>query len=490
MKTPPQFRRRLALQFSLLSGAVLAVFMLSAWGLLYRSKLETVRAEMLMNIQREVAAFRMEHRGLRSGRPDRPLPPSRPSTENSALLTWILNAQGDRIQRSAGWPEPLSLEAFSSRPPTPPSLHPETARRLRPPATNRPAEPLAPDFRNVKIAGTPYLLASVHLPEFSFYTALDLHEMIEEMKNVRWAGAVALPLSLIFIAWAGWILGGQAVRPVNRLREAAESITANDLSLRLDEEAQTLEFQRLMQVFNQMLERLEAGFLQASRFSADAAHELKTPLTILQQELEQALACSTVDMDTQRTYASLLEEVQRIKSITSQLLLLAHADAGQLKPGSQSIDLGLMLEELAEDTRVLAPELELQTQIEHGVTVHADPDLLMRLLRNLTDNAVKYNLPQGWIRISLRSEQSQALVEISNAGQPIPVSDHEKIFERFYRRDPSRAQSAEGSGLGLSLSREIARVHQGSLSITEAGPQEVRFSLSLPLSRQEEQHAS
>jgi two-component system, OmpR family, heavy metal sensor histidine kinase CusS len=231
-----------------------------------------------------------------------------------------------------------------------------------------------------------------------------------------------------------------------------------------------------------MLERLEKSFGQAVRFSADAAHELQTPLTILQGELDEAVQHAPVGSEEQRRYSGLLEEVQRLKAIVQKLLILARADAGRLELRLEAMDLSALIESAAEDASAIAPHLQIEKQIVPGVSVNADSDLMGQVIRNLTSNAAKYNHENGVIRFKVSVRDNKAYVTISNTGIPIPAKDHEKIFDRFYRVDQSRSKTVSGSGLGLSLAREIVHAHRGDLRLDSDSGNLISFTLSLPCS--------
>jgi signal transduction histidine kinase len=230
-----------------------------------------------------------------------------------------------------------------------------------------------------------------------------------------------------------------------------------------------------------MLDRLEKSFHQAVRFSADAAHELQTPLTVLQGELEQAIQKAPVDPDEQQHYSDLLEEVQRLKAIVQKLLLLARADAGQLALHLDTVNLTALLQDAIEDVKAIAPELEVQQQIAPDVRVLADADLLAQVIRNMTSNAVKHNCKRGRIEFKLEAAGRVARFTLSNTGSPIPEADRERVFDRFYRVEKSRSRRVGGVGLGLSLAREIARAHHGDLVLQSTHDDLISFILSLPL---------
>ncbi len=236
----------------------------------------------------------------------------------------------------------------------------------------------------------------------------------------------------------------------------------------------------LLKVFNQMMGRLERSFKQALRFSADAAHELKTPLAILQGELECALQQVDSGSELQQKFSHLLDEVCRLSTIVRKLLLLSLADAGQMRLHAIEMDLSKMLVDLTDDLEILAPELELQSEIGQNLKIWGDRDLIVQVLQNLLTNAIKYNLPSGWVRIEAKLYGFTVCVTVSNSSETIPISEHKQIFERFHRGGSARNRQIEGTGLGLSLSREIARAHGGDLKIDRTPPGQTAFTLTLP----------
>jgi signal transduction histidine kinase len=259
-----------------------------------------------------------------------------------------------------------------------------------------------------------------------------------------------------------------------------QSVTAKGLDQRIALGQEDAEFRQLIQVFNSMLERLERSFLQASRFSADAAHELKTPLAILQGQIERAMGLCEAGSPLQTSLTSILDEVQRLGTISRKLLLLSLADAGRLRLHITRVDLSAALEDLLEDAQMLAPQLTVTGAITPGLIVQADAELLRQVLHNLISNAIKYNAAPGWIRIAATRVKGRVEIAVSNSSAGIPTADRERIFERFYRADPAHNRQIEGVGLGLSLSREIARAHGGDLRLAASPAGEVRFVLGLP----------
>jgi len=314
-----------------------------------------------------------------------------------------------------------------------------------------------------------------------FVLALDLAEFQSELHSMQTLFMLAIPVALFLLAIGGWLLAGQALRPVRTLTGVARRITAKDLHQRMPASKADPEFEELITILNGMLDRLEKSFQQATRFSADAAHELNTPLTILQGQMEQALQNALTEAD-QQLYAGLLEEVQRLKNIVRKLLLLAKADSGQLRLHLDRIDLSAEIDALLHDADVLAPGLKIDRQLDPDIVIMADPDLMRQVLQNLLSNAIKYNRPDGLIRLTLSRKADQAVFSIGNTTPPSLRLDGKLLFTRFYRGDSSRSRHIDGVGLGLSLSREIVLAHHGSLALEESKEDWVSFTLMLPAS--------
>lgn len=299
---------------------------------------------------------------------------------------------------------------------------------------------------------------------------------------MRTAFLVAVPIALLLIGLGAWAISGRALRPIAKLDAAARRVTAEGLDQRIAGAGEDSEFQQLIEVFNGMLARLERSFEQTRRFSADAAHELKTPLAILQGQLERAINSAEAGSPLQGELTSILDEVRRLSTISRKLLLLSQADAGRLRLHREPFPLSEALTNLVEDTQMLAPSLRVTADIAADIVVSADGSLLQQALHNLISNAIKYNVAAGWIRISARKSGQKIEIQVANASQGIPAAERSRLFERFYRADPARSRQIEGVGLGLALSREIARAHGGELVFAVGEDQSVNFSLTLPQS--------
>ncbi|CAN1209250.1 ATP-binding protein [Tumidithrix helvetica PCC 7403] len=326
-------------------------------------------------------------------------------------------------------------------------------------------------------------IGAVSSPFVRMAIAVNLQTIDREMGAIRNVFFLTIPLTLLLVMLGAWWMSGGALKPIEKITGTIRRITAKGLSQRLPIAGTDEELVELLQVFNQMLERLERSFTQASRFSADAAHELKTPLAILQGELERTLQEADAGSEFQQRLSNLLDEVRRLNSITRKLLLLSLADAGRMSVHKIAIDLSQVLSEMAEDLEMLAPDLEIHVQIEAGLQVQGDRELLTQVLQNLMGNAIKYNLPEGWLRIKSGRDGNFVFITIANRSKDIPESDRAKIFDRFHRGDAARTRHVEGFGLGLSLSQEIARAHGGDLKLDRTPAGHTAFTLTIPAAK-------
>jgi len=355
----------------------------------------------------------------------------------------------------------------------------ELERSRREPPRKLPATD--PAFATLGGAGRTWRVIRMGNEEVTLSVAMDLADLHAEVRRFRNAILVIAPFALLAMIAAGWALAQVALRPVKRIAQTAKGVTARHLDQRIENARADEEFRDLIAVINGMLERLERSFQQATRFSADAAHELKTPLTILQAQLEQGMRAAEDGSENQRELVELLEEVQRLKTIVHKLLLLSQADAGRMPLSPVQIDLAELVNAARDDLDMLAPQATVEVEADTGVSVSADQALLGQVLDNLTSNAAKFVDEGGTIRLQLTRDKENAVFTISNTGPGIPKEDHEEVFDRFYRVDKSRSRAVDGAGLGLSLAREIARAHGGDLRLVRSDGRETIFALVLPL---------
>lgn len=320
-------------------------------------------------------------------------------------------------------------------------------------------------------------------PTRSAVFGVDLEPSTDIVKQLASAFLLSIPVALALIAAGAIFMASRALRPVDELARMVERITASGLGERIKSPVRDAEFEKLIHTFNRMMDRLERSFMQANRFSADAAHELRTPLSILQGYIERMINIAEPGSAMQRQLGEMVDEIHRIKSILEKLLLLARMDAGQIRLNMKPLDLSAMVRGVVDDVQALAPAITVESEIQPGIRVNADSALLETAIQNLAGNAAKYNWERdGKILIALSNGRDEAVLTVANTGPKIHPDDCEKIFERFYRADKSRSRDVDGLGLGLSLAREIAQAHRGRLDLVDSPDDLNRFVLRLPLS--------
>ncbi len=477
------FRLRIALLSATLAGIALAGFGAISWVQIYNAKLNRLDADLFNQLLRssrlrdDASELRNNSRWQRYADflPDVFGGDRKPSMlPTTALL--VLDAQGNPLYQSSTLSDQqLSQQMRQSFQFAPPPMKREPPPMIQ---SNRPAPP-RPQFATEQTPTGAWRIAAANFPDNRVAIAVNLQTIDQEMAAIRNIFLVSIPGMLLLVAGGAWILAGRALRPVRQLTGVIQHVTVTGLDQRIPVGTTDVEFVQLIQVFNQMLERLERSFTQASRFSADAAHELKTPLTILQGELERSLQQVEPGSEVQQRLSSLLDEVHRLSSIMRKLLLLSLADAGQMSLYRTEVNLSELLFEMLEDIELLAPRLTVQADIASGLEVQGDRDLLKQVLQNLLSNAIKYNLENGWIQIRAVQVKTAIQVTIANASKEIPIEDRDRIFDRFHRGDPARTRKVEGLGLGLSLAREIVRAHQGDLKLDSTSRDQTAFTLTL-----------
>jgi heavy metal sensor kinase len=312
--------------------------------------------------------------------------------------------------------------------------------------------------------------------------ARSLDPAVESVLDLGQAYLIALPLVLLFVAGGSWWIARRALRPIVNITRMAKSITANRLGERLPAPKTEDEIGRHILVLNGMFDRLQGNFEQATRFSADAAHELRTPLTIMRGQIEDALRSGRPGPEQERLLVDLLEETTGLQKISDNLLLLARFDAGKNELQRETIDVSKLLEEAGEDAELLAAPrgIRITSQIAPAVCVDGDRVMLRRMALNLIDNAVKFNRTGGEVRLALNVEGSVTGFTVGNTGPGIPPERRDSLFERFYRADPGRDRPSGGSGLGLSLCREIVTAHGGGIELSSAEDDWTEFRVRLP----------
>ena len=338
------------------------------------------------------------------------------------------------------------------------------------------------DFRDLEIRSLYYplgRLGATHEPHVLQVSA----PLSARNGTLRAAALGLLALGLLVTAgtFAGsWWLAGRLVTPVRDITRQAEEIGAETLGRRITAHADTREYRRLVDVLNTMLERLDAAFEAQRRFTGDASHELRSPLTALRGEIELALRKERSTDEYHRVLESALEEVERLSGLANELLILARSDAGVIEPRRRDVDLGEPARRAVERARSRAATRGIRLEVEVApVSGLWDPELLERMAFNLVDNAVKYTGAGGVVKVKVRSTGEVAELLVVDTGPGLREEDRRRIFERFYRADAARAD-AEGVGLGLSIVRAIAAAHGGRVTAENRLEGGARFVVRLP----------
>jgi heavy metal sensor kinase len=293
---------------------------------------------------------------------------------------------------------------------------------------------------------------------------------------------VGMAMLVVAAAVVGYGLAGAALRPVREIAATARTFSERDLHRRIELDLPRDELGQLADTFNRMLARLETAFDSLRRFTADAAHELRAPLTLMRTEAEVALARPRTVEQYRGSLETMLAEVERLSRLADQLLMLARADAGALVAQMTNVDLPNLVEETGGRWRSLAARrgVTLVDQVPDEGYVWGDPDLLRRLIDNLIDNALQYSPSGGTVAISCTLRDSWWDLVVADSGPGVQPAMKPLLFERFARADPARRRDTGGAGLGLALCAVIAQLHNGSISLDEGPGPGARFVVRLP----------
>jgi heavy metal sensor kinase len=276
-------------------------------------------------------------------------------------------------------------------------------------------------------------------------------------------------IALLLAVLGGLFLANQALTPIDRVTRTAQSISAHQLSRRINYEGPDDEIGRLAKTLDQMLDRLESGFEQERRFTSDASHELRTPLTALKGQIEVTLSRPRTAEEYQQTLDELHHEVDRLVRLSSSLLYLARLDQAGHNWQSDNLNLSELLDSIVESMLPLADlkEVSLLGNITPDLHVQGNLDQLTRLFFNLLDNALKYTPAKGQVVVQVKKPagSNQVEVAIRDSGPGIAAEHLPHLFKRFYRVENDRAASSGGAGLGLAIAYEIARQHNAKLEI-------------------------
>jgi len=311
-----------------------------------------------------------------------------------------------------------------------------------------------------------------------------LHFLRKSLAGFKNNILAAIPIMLVLGSLGGWMLARKSLAPIGYITSKTQSITSQNLSERLTPRGTNDEMDDLIRTINGMIGRLEESFKRMAEFTADASHELKTPLCAMRGEAEVLLSRGRASEEYQEALVHFVEQFDHLNHMINDLILLSKFDSSQVDLSMAPLRLDLLLQEICNLFQILAEQRGLVLEMEKGqeVTATGDKTRLQQLFTNLIDNAIKYT-PEGSIRVFIEKGEGMAMVQVRDTGMGIPQQEREKIFKRFYRVDKSRSRETGGVGLGLSIAEWIVRAHHGRIEVESEPNQGSTFTVYLPLSK-------
>jgi heavy metal sensor kinase len=294
---------------------------------------------------------------------------------------------------------------------------------------------------------------------------------------------LGVPIAVLLAAAGGYFMADRALRPITQMTEQARNITSESLGCRLPNPNPHDEIGQLATVFNETLERLERSFGALRRFTTDASHEFRTPLTALRSVGEIALREARDPESMRETIGSMLEEAQRLHDLADTLLNLARIEGGNAALRLEKVWIDEAVAEVCERLEVLASEKQqnVTLHIAAGLVVEVDPVLFRQAVMNLMHNAIRYSPAGSTVRVTGHEEKATAIIGITDEGPGIAEEHRERVFDRFYRIDQARARQEGGTGIGLALAKLTVELFKGTIHLESELGRGSRFEIRLPL---------
>ena len=335
----------------------------------------------------------------------------------------------------------------------------------------------------IRVITMPILLGGQLINLVQVGTSLEAVQ--ETLRNLKIFLFTAVPSVLIFAALFARFMARRALKPISRIMDTAREIgQGQELSKRIPVLKIKDELGQLALTFNKMMNRLENSFAQMRQFSSDASHELRTPLTVLKGQNELILRKQRKPEEYQEVISSNLEEINYMSKVLEDLFVLSRSDENQVKLDCKPVDLRALVEEVCKHAEILAEEKDIKIIIAflEPNEIKGDEVRLRQMVWNVLQNGIKYTQRGGELKISLQKEGEVVLLTIQDTGIGIPEEDLPLIFNRFYRVDKARTRDEGGSGLGLSICRQIAEAHKGVIVVESKLGVGTRFEIRLPSS--------
>lgn len=343
-------------------------------------------------------------------------------------------------------------------------------------------------YENISVQSIPIRFATgrvvVNDHPYAIQVAVPLKEFYAALERFRLILWFSVPLLLVGAGLGGYLISRRALRPVDRITAAAESISISNLSERLEVPKTSDELQRLSETLNRMLGRLDTSVQRMSQLTADASHELRAPVSLIRTTAELAIQGGRTNPEYREDMLQILAEAERTTRLIDSLLLLARADAGEGGLQHELIDVSTVVREAVAQGHSLAAEkqIDLAANLGSNATVaRGDGEALGRLFFILIDNAIKYTPDGGRVQVQLEVLDGHAAIKVTDSGMGISETDLPQIFDRFWRADKVRSRGMGGAGLGLAIARWIVEQHQGSIGVQSRPDQGTVFTVSIPL---------
>lgn len=345
-----------------------------------------------------------------------------------------------------------------------------------------------PQFENRVAEGRPVRLYSERVligsAPYAIQVAAVTAEAEQALRSFRMMLLLAAPLLVIVASGGGYWISRRALAPVDRITQTAQRISIQNLEQRLQVPDTSDELQRLSQTLNEMLARLDESVRRMTQFTADASHELRTPISLIRTTAEIAVRRPRTSEEYRQALDEILGEAERTSQVVESLMWLARADSGKEHLDRETAELSGIVRSAAGPGEKLARSRDVAFSIElpsQPTPVHADAPALRRALLILMDNAAKYTPAGGWVRVEAGRRDGCAVVSVADSGIGIAPEDLPHIFDRFWRADKARSRDQGGAGLGLSIARRIATVHGGDIKVESQLGKGSVFTLVLPL---------
>jgi len=343
-------------------------------------------------------------------------------------------------------------------------------------------------FATTNLESSQYRIALQRIPVngniYEIHAAVPTEPFDQALDHFRLIEKEILPLLVLLASFLGYWLSGRSLAPVNRIIETAGRIGAQNLSSRLEVPKARDELRRLTETLNAMLARIEASFKSITQFTADASHDLRTPVAVIRATAEITLRKPRTPEEYHRALSTILETSVDTSELLENLLTLARADAGAAGMEMRPLDLAAHVQKARERAALLGLEKALDvtaTTPPEPVWVKADAIAVDRLLLILLDNAVKYSPSGGRCEIALSQSENHAQITVRDSGAGIPETELNNIFDRFYRVDRVRSKNTGGAGLGLAIARGIAEMHGGTIAAESTVGSGSAFHVQIPV---------